>query len=79
MRFKLIPVEEKPKIRRRKRSRYDPIIESFVNSGYEVAKVEVEGVSTKNLYLVLRRRLKSLGIDYVKVETINGEVYLERI
>jgi len=79
MRFKLIPVKEKPKIKRRKRSRYDPIIESFIKSGYKIATVKVEGISSDSLSIILRRRLKSLGIDFVKVEQINHEVYLERI
>ena len=79
MRFKLIPMEEIPKIKRHKRSKYDPIIEAFIKSGHKIAKVAVEGIKTNQLALGLKRRLRSLGIDHIKVEIINYEVYLERI
>lgn len=70
------PVTNRP---RKGVSKYEPIITEFLGSGHDL--VWVDGLDKEANYLAaqLKRICKSKGYDSVKVSTVNGEVYLEKV
>ncbi len=80
LRYMLKPVESKPRRRYRKGSKYDPIIDAFLESGKDVVEVEVEGKNPNYVRMQLNKRIELRGLgDKVKTSVINNVLYLERI
>ena len=76
LRFELRPVEERP----RRRSKYDPIIDEFLEGKWDLAEVEVEGEDPQCLRAALFQRIKSRRLlDRVRVFQSGGSVYLKRL
>lgn len=77
--FELIPVKEKPSRKYSKRSKYDPIIDDFLEANEELVKVDVEDKEANYLRMQLKKRLDSRGLEnQVDVSVVNGVCYLER-
>ncbi|RJS87279.1 hypothetical protein CW701_00760 [Candidatus Bathyarchaeota archaeon] len=62
LRYTLKPVESKPRRRYRRGSKYDPIIDAFLESGKDVVEVEVEGKNPNYVRMQLRSSLEGWGI-----------------
>jgi hypothetical protein len=78
MRFELKPVDERPKRRFKRRSKYDPIIDRFLTEKHDLVRVEDKdaGYMRINLNrLIIARGMK----DRVKASVVSGGVYLEKI
>jgi len=79
--FKIQPVDKKPKKEgppRRTGSKYDPIIEAFLESEHSLVRVEGTGREAYYLYTQLKRALERRDVDDVAVSVRNREVYLEK-
>jgi len=80
LRYTLKPVESKPRRRYRRGSKYDPIIDAFLESGKDVVEVEVEGKNPNYVRMQLNKRIELRGLgDKVRTSVINNVLYLERI
>lgn len=79
--YNFSPAYKKPKSERPRKSvsKYEPIITAFLESVHDL--VRVDGVNKEANYLAsqLRRVCKLKGYEGVKVSTVNGEVYLDKI
>jgi len=78
--FSLKPVEKKPSRKYRKGSKYDPIIEAFVDSTDALVEVKVEGKDANYLRTQLNKRIEVKDIkDQVKTSVVNNVLYLEKV
>ena len=82
MRFNIQPVEEKPDRKKapyRTGSKYEPIIDTFLNSEHEMVRVDGTGIEANYLSGQLKKIITVKDIDSVQVSVRNKEVYLEKI
>jgi hypothetical protein len=81
MRFNIQPVEEKPDRKKapyRTGSKYEPIIDTFLNSEHEMVRVDGTGIEANYLSGQLKKIITVKEIDSVQVSVRNKEVYLEK-
>jgi hypothetical protein len=78
VKFDLKPVEEKPSRRYRKGSKYDPILDSFIENAEELVEVSVEGKEANYLRTQLDKRIEARTIERIKVSVVNNVCYLEK-
>jgi hypothetical protein len=78
VRFNLTPVEEKPSRRYRKGSKYDPILESFIEGEEDLVEVNVSGKDANYLRTQLNKRIDARNLRNVKVSVVNNACYLEK-
>ena len=78
VRFNLKPVEEKPSRRYRKGSKYDPIIEAFVEGDEDLVEVTVAGKDANYLRTQLTKRIDARNLIRIKVSVVNNVAYLEK-
>ena len=79
--YSIEPIDEIPKKtfpRKERQSKYQPIIDAFLNSGYKLVKVETD-INANYLSMVLKGLLKKKGDSSVDVQVSCKEVYLERL
>ena len=77
--FDLSPVEKKPSRKYRKGSKYDPIIDSFLDSEHNLVTIEVEGKDANYLRTQLKKRIDARDLqDRVEVSVVNNKAYLEK-
>ena len=74
--FELKPLEEKPHRRYRKGSKYDPILDEFIEMEDELVKVEVKGKEANYLKTQLNKRIVARELESIKVSVVNNNVYL---
>lgn len=80
VKFDLKPVTKKPSRKYRKGSKYDPILNSFLESEHELVKVEVRNKEANYLSTQLNKRIEARDIeDKVKVSVVNNVAYLEKV
>jgi hypothetical protein len=80
VKFNLKPVAKKPSRKYRKGSKYDPILDSFLEGEHELVKVEVKNKDANYLRIQLNKRIESRDIeDKVKVSVVNNVAYLEKV
>lgn len=73
--FELVP-EEVPR-QQKKGSKYDPMIDQFVQSEIKSARVFVKGINAKELAIGLRGRVRSRDLmETIKVSQRRDKVYL---
>lgn len=77
VKFKLNPIEEKPSRRYRKGSKYDPILDAFVEGEEDLVEVNVSGKDANYLRTQLNKRVEARNLD-VKVSVVNNACYLEK-
>jgi hypothetical protein len=77
VKFNFDPVEKKPSRRYRKGSKYDPIIEAFLEQEHKLVEVVVEGKDANYMRTQLKKRIdaRELKID---VSVVNNKIYLEK-
>ncbi len=78
VRFDLKPVEEKPSRRYRKGSKYDPILDAFVEGEDDLVEVNVEDKEANYLRTQLNKRIEARTLEGIKVSVVNNICYLEK-
>ena len=79
VKFDLKPVKKKPSRKYRKGSKYDPIIDSFMESEHELVKVEVPDKDANYLRTQLKKRIDARGLqENIEVSVVNNIAYLEK-
>ena len=79
VKFDLKPVEKKPSRKYRKGSKYDPIIDSFLESEHDLVKVEVSGKDANYLRTQLKKRIDARDLQSkMEVSVVNNIAYLEK-
>ena len=77
--FKLVDVEKKPSRKYRKGSKYDPIIDKFLNGKSGLVKVEVTGKDANYLRTQLKKRIDARDLNSkIEVSVVNNVAYLEK-
>ena len=80
MKFDLKPVTKKPSRKYRKGSKYDPILDSFLNGEHDLVKVEVANKDANYLRTQLNKRIEARDmLNQVKVSVVNNVAYLEKV
>jgi len=79
VKFSLKPVKKKPARRYKKGSKYDPIIDMFMEEESKLVKVEIEGKDANYLRTQLNKRIEVRDLEgKVKTSVVNGVLYLEK-
>jgi hypothetical protein len=80
VKFELKPVDKKPSRKYRKGSKYDPILDAFLESDEDLVEVQVEDKDANYLRTQLKKRIdaRDLG-NQVDVSVANNRTYLEKI
>ena len=78
VKFKLKPIKKKPRRRFRKGSKYDPILDSFIEGTDNLVEVTVEGRDANYLRTQLNKRIEAQKLK-VKTSVVNNVLYLERV
>jgi len=78
VKFDMKPITEKPTRRYRKGSKYDPILDSFIEGEAGLAEVSIEGKVANYIRTQLSKRIEARALEDVKVSVINNVVYLEK-
>lgn len=78
VKFDLKPVDEKPSRQYRKGSKYDPILDAFMEGTNALAAVEVPDKDGNYLRTQLNKRIEAKGLRGIKVSVVNNVCYLEK-
>lgn len=76
--FSLKPVVEKPSRRYRKGSKYDPVLDAFIEGAESLVAVEVPGKDANYLRTQLNKRIDARRLAGIKVSVVNNVCYLEK-
>jgi isocitrate dehydrogenase kinase/phosphatase len=76
--FDLKPIEEKPSRKYRKGSKYDPILDTFMEGYNDLVEVHVEDKEANYLRMQLNKRIEARDLKEVKVSVVNNVCYLEK-
>jgi hypothetical protein len=76
--FNLTPVSEKPSRQYRKGSKYDPILDAFMEGTEGLVTVDVAGKDANYLRTQLNKRIEARRLTGVKVSVVNDTCYLEK-
>jgi len=80
VKFDLKPVTKKPSRRYRKGSKYDPILDAFIEGTDSLVEVTVKGKNANYLRTQLNKRIEARDIkDRVKTSVVNNVLYLEKV
>ena len=77
LKFDMKAVEEKPSRTYAKGSKYDPIIDSFVEGKHPLVEVSVDGKEPNYLRTQLAKRITARELS-ISVSVANSQVYLEK-
>ena len=77
VKFDMKPVEKKPSRRFRKGSKYDVVLDAFMEGTDKLVEVTVEGKDANYLRTQLNKRIEAKGLK-VKTSVVNGVLYLEK-
>lgn len=78
VKFNLKPIEEKPTRRYRKGSKYDPVLDRFMERAANLVEVSMEGKDANYLRTQLNKRIEARNLRHVKVSVVNNVCYLEK-
>ena len=78
VKFNLTPIEEKPTRRYRKGSKYDPVLDRFMDRAAKLVEVSMEGKDANYLRTQLNKRIEAKRLDGIKVSVVNNVCYLEK-
>ncbi len=80
VKFELKPVNVKPNRRYRKGSKYDPILDVFVQGEDRLVEVSIEGKDANYLRTQLNKRVEARRMGgAIKVSVVNSVTYLEKV
>ena len=77
--FKLKAVEKKPSRKYRKGSKYDPILDAFIEGSDNLVEVSIPDKNANYIRTQLNKRLEARELEAVKVSVVNNVTYLERV
>jgi hypothetical protein len=77
VKFELQPVDEKPSRTYAKGSKYDPIIDSFIESKHKLVEVVVKDKDANYLRTQLNKRIDARELTTIKVSVANSKAFLE--
>ena len=73
------PVKIKPSRKYRKGSKYDPIIDIFLESEHILVIVQVPGKDANYLRTQLKKSIDARGlINKIEISVVNNQLYLEK-
>jgi hypothetical protein len=78
IRFNLTPIDEKPSRRYRKGSKYDPVLDRFMDRAAKLVEVSMEGKDANYLRTQLNKRIEAKRLEGIKVSVVNNVCYLEK-
>ena len=78
VKFDLTPLAEKPTRRYSKGSKYDPVLDAFMDGEEDLVEVSIEGKVANYIRTQLIKRIEVRALEDVKVSVINNVVYLEK-
>lgn len=77
--FKFESVKKKPSRKYRKGSKYDPILNGFLNSEHSLVKVEIADLDANYMRTQLNKRIEvEPKFSKISVSVINAVCYLEK-
>jgi hypothetical protein len=79
LKFNLKPVEEKPSRRYRQGSKYDQIIDAFIEGEENLVEANVSGRDANYLRTQLSKRIDARNLKKVIVSVVNNVCYLEKM
>jgi len=79
VRFDLKPVTEKPSRRYRKGSKYDPVLDAFMEGEANLVEASIEGKEANYLRTQLNKRIEARTMEGIKVSVVNNVCYLEKV
>jgi len=79
VRFSLTPIAEKPSRRYRKGSKYDPVLDRFMERADRLVEVSIESKDANYLRTQLTKRIDARNLRNVKVSVVNNVCYLEKV
>ena len=80
VKFNLSPVKEKPSRKYRKGSKYDPVIDKFLEGENSLVSVEIGDRDANYIRMQLKKRVDARGLqDKVNVSVANGKAYMEKL
>ena len=78
--FELHPIEKKPTKNYRNRSKYDPILNKFLEGDAPLVEVNVQGIDSTYLIMQLKKRIDRRHLkDQIKASEIRNTVFLEKL
>jgi len=77
VKFELKAAKEKPR-RYRTGSKYDPVLDAFMEGKDSLVEVSVEGRDANYLRMQLNKRAKARELKDIKVTVVNDVCYLEK-
>ena len=78
VKFDLTPLTEKPSRRYRKGSKYDPVLDAFMEGEEDLVEVSIEGKEANYIRTQLNKRIEARALEDVKISVVNNVVYLEK-
>ena len=78
VKFDLKPVEDKPTRKYRKGSKYDPVLDAFMEGEDDLVEVSVEGKEANYLRTQLNKRIETRNLRGVEISVVNDVCYLEK-
>ena len=80
VKFNLSPVKEKPSRKYRKGSKYDPVIDNFIEGENGLVSVEIGDRDANYIRTQLKKRIDALGLsDKIEASVVNNKAYLEKL
>ena len=80
LKFTLKPLKEEPKGTRKYGSKYDPILDQFMESGHEIVEVALESRNLSGVKTALKKRIEKRGLkDRLEAGLRGGVLYLKKI
>jgi hypothetical protein len=78
--FSLSPIKKKPSRKYRKGSKYDPIIDQFLDSNENLVIVNVSDRDANYLRTQLKKRIDARDLnDKIEVSVVNNATYIEKL
>ena len=78
VKFNLSPVNNKPQRKYRKGSKYDPIIDAFLEKDENLVTVEISGKDANYIRTQLKKRIDARELSNLNISVVNNKVYLEK-
>ena len=75
--YNFIPVGNKPIRKYRKGSKYDPILDAFLDQESKIVEITVKGKGANYIRTQLKKRIDARNLD-VDTSVVNNKVYLEK-
>ena len=75
--YSMDPVEKKPNRRYRKGSKYDPILDAFLEHDADIVEVSVKNKDANYVRTQLKKRIDARELD-IEVSVANNKTYLEK-